>query len=95
MESVKTRHPQLLYESKLYKLLQGGTGIPHVRHVCVIFTLLLLHYCHFIKYHCCVPIALTASDKLYSLGQKNEASAFFACNFQTFRPNVIIFGKRK
>jgi len=34
MESVKTRHPQLLYESKLYKLLQGGTGIPHVRHVC-------------------------------------------------------------
>jgi len=36
MESVKTRHPQLLYESKLYKLLQGGTGIPHVRHVCVV-----------------------------------------------------------
>jgi casein kinase 1 len=23
-ESVKTRHPQLLYESKLYKILQGG-----------------------------------------------------------------------
>jgi len=34
MESVKTHHPQLLYESKLYKLLQGGTGIPRVRHVC-------------------------------------------------------------
>ena len=25
-ESVKTRHPQLLYESKLYKILQGGGG---------------------------------------------------------------------
>lgn len=31
LESVKARHPQLLYESKLYKLLQGGIGIPHVR----------------------------------------------------------------
>lgn len=25
-ESVKTRHAQLLYESKLYKILQGGGG---------------------------------------------------------------------
>ncbi|CAA0816185.1 casein kinase 1-like protein 2 [Striga hermonthica] len=31
LENVKTKHPQLLYESKLYKLLQGGTGIPNVR----------------------------------------------------------------
>lgn len=31
LESVKTKHPQLLYESKLYRLLQGGTGIPNVR----------------------------------------------------------------
>lgn len=23
-ENVKTKHPQLLYESKLYKILQGG-----------------------------------------------------------------------
>ncbi|XP_028124534.1 casein kinase I-like isoform X3 [Camellia sinensis] len=30
-ENVKTKHPQLLYESKLYRILQGGTGIPHVR----------------------------------------------------------------
>ncbi|PKI39872.1 hypothetical protein CRG98_039712 [Punica granatum] len=30
-ENVKTKHPQLLYESKLYKILQGGTGIPNVR----------------------------------------------------------------
>ncbi|CAH2080469.1 unnamed protein product, partial [Thlaspi arvense] len=29
-ESVKTKHPQLHYESKLYMLLQGGTGIPHL-----------------------------------------------------------------
>ncbi|XP_033633470.1 casein kinase I [Asterias rubens] len=31
LESQKARHPQLLYESKLYKILQGGTGIPHIR----------------------------------------------------------------
>ncbi|KAG9509884.1 Casein kinase I isoform alpha, partial [Fragariocoptes setiger] len=31
MESTRARHPQLLYESKLYKILQGGIGIPHVR----------------------------------------------------------------
>ena len=26
-ESVKTKHPQLLYESKLYKILQGGSKL--------------------------------------------------------------------
>ncbi|KAK3007441.1 hypothetical protein RJ639_014988 [Escallonia herrerae] len=31
LETIKTKHPQLLYESKLYKILQGGTGIPNVR----------------------------------------------------------------
>ncbi|KAJ7963208.1 putative Casein kinase [Quillaja saponaria] len=31
LENVKTKHPQLLYESKLYKILQGGTGIPNLR----------------------------------------------------------------
>ncbi|KAK7381781.1 hypothetical protein VNO80_00328 [Phaseolus coccineus] len=31
LESVKTKHPQLLYESKLYKILQGGNGIPNVK----------------------------------------------------------------
>ncbi|GER52247.1 casein kinase I [Striga asiatica] len=31
MEPVKTKHPQLYYESKLYVLLQGGTGIPHLK----------------------------------------------------------------
>ncbi|KAL2229109.1 casein kinase 1-like protein 2 [Sesamum indicum] len=31
LENVKTKHPQLLYESKLYRILQGGTGIPNVR----------------------------------------------------------------
>nr|XP_044997257.1 casein kinase I-like [Jaculus jaculus] len=31
LEAQKARHPQLLYESKLYKILQGGVGIPHVR----------------------------------------------------------------
>ena len=30
---MKARHPQLLYESKLYKVLQGGLGIPHIRYL--------------------------------------------------------------
>ncbi|AQK70745.1 hypothetical protein ZEAMMB73_Zm00001d016436 [Zea mays] len=30
-ESVTSRHPQLHYESKLYMLLQGGIGIPHLK----------------------------------------------------------------
>ncbi|XP_019181057.1 PREDICTED: casein kinase 1-like protein 10 isoform X2 [Ipomoea nil] len=32
LESIKTKHPQLHYESKIYMLLQGGTGIPHLRY---------------------------------------------------------------
>lgn len=31
LENIKSKHPQLLYESKLYRILQGGTGIPNVR----------------------------------------------------------------
>lgn len=31
LESVKTKHPQLLYESKIYRILYGGVGIPNVR----------------------------------------------------------------
>ncbi|XP_028547448.1 LOW QUALITY PROTEIN: casein kinase 1 [Dendrobium catenatum] len=31
LESVKSKHPQLQYESKLYMLLQGGTGIPNLK----------------------------------------------------------------
>jgi len=30
LESIKSTHPQLLYESKLYKILAGGVGIPDV-----------------------------------------------------------------
>lgn len=30
LEALKASHPQLLYESRLYRLLQGGTGIPRV-----------------------------------------------------------------
>jgi len=30
LESIKSRHPQLLYESKLYKILAGGVGIPNI-----------------------------------------------------------------
>ncbi|KYN19811.1 Casein kinase I isoform alpha [Trachymyrmex cornetzi] len=31
LENMRARHPQLLYESKLYKILHGGIGIPHIR----------------------------------------------------------------
>lgn len=31
LESIKTKHPQLLYESKIYRILHGGLGIPNVR----------------------------------------------------------------
>ena len=30
LEHVKTKHPQLVYEYKVYRILQGGTGIPTV-----------------------------------------------------------------
>lgn len=30
LERLRTKHPQLLYESKLYRVLQGGTGIPYL-----------------------------------------------------------------
>lgn len=32
LEPQKSRHPQLLYESKLYRILEGGVGIPRVFH---------------------------------------------------------------
>jgi len=31
LESVKSRHPQLLYESKIYRILSGGVGIPSLQ----------------------------------------------------------------
>mmetsp|Transcript_23285 Transcript_23285/g.28684 ORF Transcript_23285/g.28684 Transcript_23285/m.28684 type:complete len:117 (+) Transcript_23285:585-935(+) len=31
LEKIRTKHPQLLYESKLYRVLQGGIGIPYMR----------------------------------------------------------------
>jgi len=31
MESVRTTHPQLLYESKIYRILHGAVGIPTLR----------------------------------------------------------------
>mmetsp|Transcript_29224 Transcript_29224/g.93620 ORF Transcript_29224/g.93620 Transcript_29224/m.93620 type:complete len:469 (-) Transcript_29224:894-2300(-) len=32
LESVKSKHPQLIYESKIYRILTGGLGIPNVRY---------------------------------------------------------------
>ncbi|GMH23813.1 hypothetical protein Nepgr_025656 [Nepenthes gracilis] len=31
IENNKTRHPQLLYEAKIYNILQGGSGIPSIK----------------------------------------------------------------
>jgi predicted Ser/Thr protein kinase len=31
LESTKAKHPQLEYESKVYKTLAGGVGVPFVR----------------------------------------------------------------
>ncbi|KAL9242333.1 hypothetical protein vseg_016345 [Gypsophila vaccaria] len=31
LENTKTKHPQLLYEAKVYNLLQGGSGIPSLK----------------------------------------------------------------
>ena len=30
LESSRTRHPQLLYESRIYRLLHGGIGVPNI-----------------------------------------------------------------
>ncbi|KAJ1922317.1 serine/threonine protein kinase [Mycoemilia scoparia] len=32
LESVRARHPQLEYESKIYKIMAGGVGIPFIRY---------------------------------------------------------------
>lgn len=32
LESIKSKHPQLLYESKLYRILHGGVGIPNIHY---------------------------------------------------------------
>ncbi|GKT32419.1 Kinase, CK1 Casein kinase [Aduncisulcus paluster] len=32
LESIDARHPQLLYESKLYRILHGGMGIPYIHY---------------------------------------------------------------
>ena len=31
LESVRSKHPQLLYESKVIRYLKGGVGLPEVR----------------------------------------------------------------
>eukprot|EP01036_Dinobryon_divergens_P041807 gene41807-55459_t len=31
LEPLKSKHPQLLYESKIYRVLQGGYGVPAVK----------------------------------------------------------------
>ena len=31
-ESIRSKHPQLLYESRIYQILQGGVGIPNIHY---------------------------------------------------------------
>uniref|UniRef100_A0A7S0JYT6 Casein kinase I n=1 Tax=Cafeteria roenbergensis TaxID=33653 RepID=A0A7S0JYT6_CAFRO len=31
LESTKSKHPQLIYEAKLYRILQGAVGVPYIR----------------------------------------------------------------
>jgi hypothetical protein len=31
LECIKTKHPQLHIESKFYKIMQGGVGIPAIK----------------------------------------------------------------
>jgi len=31
LERIRTKHPQLLYESKVYRILQGEPGVPYMR----------------------------------------------------------------
>ena len=31
MEGIKTKHPQLHIESKFYRIMQGGVGIPAIK----------------------------------------------------------------
>ena len=43
LESVKTKHPQLLYESKIYRILHGGCKFVSTRRkFCVLVPALLL-----------------------------------------------------
>ena len=37
LESIKTRHPQLLYESKIYRILQGGCEFQIVFNVFIFY----------------------------------------------------------
>jgi serine/threonine protein kinase len=41
LESVKTKHPQLLYESKIYRILHGGRKLFSTKHVQGVYQ------CHF------------------------------------------------
>jgi len=51
LESVKTKHPQLLYESKIYRILHGGRKFNFV--VCLWYLLGLFIWgvgCHFLLF---------------------------------------------
>ena len=48
LESVKTKHPQLLYESKIYRILHGGCKFVHFFLVvpsCDMIFVILFCYC--------------------------------------------------
>lgn len=47
----QARHPQLLYESKVYRILQGGVGIPHIRWSAISFYFADAQLCSLIRLH--------------------------------------------
>lgn len=49
-ESIKSRHPQIIYEYRVYKTLQGGSGIPHIKwYIAFLFRFFFgcFHFCLF------------------------------------------------
>lgn len=46
LEPIKSKHPQLLYESKIYRVLQGGCKLLLICIICCYFKVMtLLLYC--------------------------------------------------
>ena len=102
LEEVKTRHPQLLYESKLYRILQGGVGIPNIHwygveseYNAMVLDLLgpsledLLNFC---SRHLSVKTTVMLADQLIS-----RLEFFHAKNFihRDIKPDNFLIGLGK
>jgi serine/threonine protein kinase len=56
LESIKTRHPQLLYESKIYRILQGGCESFGILSIAPIFPKIVFRFLL-----CFLPVAACAA----------------------------------